>query len=631
MTNLNSLRRLAVPAALGLVLAMEVWTMTPTLAETEADRWNLADLYPDQEAWQQARESLDGKVDALEPLQGTLGQDASHLKQALDILFEINKAGGRLWSYASMLSDQDTRQSGPQGMKQQLQSQFATISAKTAWIDPEILEIPREKIEAFLAAEPGLAIYRRYLERLEKRRAHTLDKKSEQLLGMASMLTGDGNTIGSILRNAEIPWKTITLADGSELKVDVAGYSRGRASTNRLDRIKTFDAFFSELKAFEQTLATTLAATVKAHVFNARVRHYETTLDAALLSDEIDPAVYGMLVEEINNSLPALHRYLRLRARMLGVSDLGYHDLYPSLVGELDKDYSWATTQEAVFKAFEPLGKDYLAGLQKAIDGRWIDVYPRTGKRSGAYVNGSAYDVHPYMLLNHQDDYESASTFAHESGHLMHSMFSNATQPFPDADYETFVAEVASTTNEWLFFRYNLAHARDDHERLAILGKFLESIRTTVFRQTMFAEFELEMHRMGEQGKPITAASLDELYLRLLRKYYGDAKGVCHIDPIYAVEWAFIPHFHYDYYVYTYATSFIAGTAFVDQILSGEEGARRYIDKLLRAGSSKPPVEILKDAGVDMTTPAPIRTTIRRMNEVMDQMEEILDRISSSK
>lgn len=611
---------------LGLLLPLAGMTMLR--ADTDSDRWNLTDLYPDTAAWQQARDGLAGKLAALEPLQGKIGKSPKNLKQALDISFEIQKEGARLWSYASMLSDQDISKPGPQGMKQQLQTQFAEISAKTAWIDPEILELKPSKLEKFLETEPGLRIYARYLEKLEKRRAHTLDKKSEQLLGMVSMLTGDGSTIGSLLRNAEIPWRTVELSDGKELRVDVAGYTKGRSSHNRVDRILSYEAFFGELKDFEQTLATTLASTVKAHVFNSKVRHYDSTLDAALESDEVDPAVYKMLIEEINNSLPSLHRYLKLRARMLGVSDLGYYDLYPSLVPEIDADYTWPKTQQLVLDAFKPLGSDYLERLRGAIDNHWIDVYPRTGKRSGAYVNGSAYDVHPYMLLNHQDDYESASTFAHEAGHMMHSMFSNANQPFPTAFYETFVAEVTSTTNEWLFFRRMLAEAKSDQERLAILGKFLESIRTTVFRQTMFAEFEMAMHKMAEEGKPITAETLDDLYLGLLKKYHGEKEGVCHIDDLYGVEWAFIPHFHYNYYVYTYATSFIAGTAFVDQILSGPEGANRYIDKLLKAGSSKPPVQILKDAGVDMTTPEPIRATVRRMNEVMDQIEEILDRMN---
>ncbi len=610
-----------------LVAAALVLTLsTPLLAANDADRWNLTELYPSVDAWEAARAQVTKDIEQLTPYRGKLGKSAANLKAALDLNSSISREARRLWSYASMSSDLDTRESGPMGMKQVLGAQFAELGAKTAWIDPEVSAMGQKKVQNFMKQDKGLAIYARYFEKLDKQKAHILDAKSEKLLAQTALLTGDGNTIGTILRNAEIPWKTITLANGEDVLIDVAGYSKVRTSSNRLDRIKAYDAFFSELKAFEGTLATTLGNTVKSHLFNIKVRDYPTTLDAALESEEVDTSVYRMLIQEMNKSLPTLHRYLRLRARMLGVSDLGYHDLYPPLVGEIDADYSWEQTKELVLGAFAPMGEEYVSLLREAVDNRWIDVFPAKGKRSGAYVNGSAYDVHPYMLLNHQDNYESASTFAHESGHLMHSRLSSQAQPYPTAFYETFVAEVTSTTNEWLFFKYMLDRAETDKERLAILGSFLESVRTTVFRQTMFAEFELAMHEMVEAGRPITADSLDELYLGLLKKYHGHDEGVMKIDDLYAVEWAFIPHFHYNYYVYTYATSFIAGTAFVDQIRGSEEGRDRYMNKLLRAGSSKPPVQILKDAGVDMTTPAPFQATVKAMNAVMDQIEEILDR-----
>ncbi len=331
-------------------------------------------------------------------------------------------------------------------------------------------------------------------------------------------------------------------------------------------------------------------------------------------------------VEEVNNALPTLHRYLGLRARMLGVEDLAYHDLYPSLVGSVNAEYSWDRTVEEVLEAFAPMGDKYVNYLRKACEKGWIDVYPTEGKSSGAYVNGSAYDVHPYMLLNHRDDYDSASTFAHESGHLMHSAFSNETQPYPMARYATFVAEVASTTQEWLFFKHSLGKAASDDEKLAILGNFLESFRTTVFRQTMFAEFERKMHKLMEDGKPITSDSLNTLYLDILRRYHGHDEGVCTIDEKYALEWAYVPHFHYNYYVYTYATSFIAGTAFHEQIRSGVNGGvDRYVDNLLRAGGSMKPVETLQAAGVDMTTPVPFKAAMKAMDEIMDEIEKILE------
>jgi oligoendopeptidase F len=596
----------------------------PALASDPATEWDLTDIYPDKASWEKAREEISAKVEKMQQFKGKLGEGPETLAKALDLYHDIIKNGYRAYGYASMLSDLDTRKGGPQGMLQAVQTQFAQLSAKTAWIDPEILEIPEDELQKWVETAPELDIYARYIERLQKQRPHTLDAKSEEILGAASLMKGDGGTVGKLMLNAEIPWETIELVDGEELRVDVSGYTKGRASDNRIDRIRTYSAFFGKLQDFQQTIAASVAATIKEHVFTARVRNYENTLDAALHPDEIDPAVYEMLVEEVNAALPTLHRYLELRAQMLGVEDLGYHDLYPSLVGEVDLDFSWDKSKAIVLEAMAPLGEDYVTKLNKALEGGWVDVYPREGKRSGAYMSGAAYDVHPYMLLNHQDDYQSASTFAHEAGHLMHTVYSNAAQPFATADYETFVAEVASITDEWLFFKHMLANVDKDKHKLAILGNFLESLRTTVFRQTMFAEFEREIHKMAEEGKPLTADSMNELYLELLRRYHGHDQGVCEIDKRYAVEWAFIPHFHYDYYVYSYATSFVAATAFARKIEEDPEAAQVYIENVLEAGSSKPPVEILRSAGVDMTTPQPIRDTVAAMNDIMDQIESIL-------
>jgi oligoendopeptidase F len=591
--------------------------------------WDLSELYADVASWEKARDQLPSRFAELEPYRGTLSDGASNLEEALALLFDVRKEFMRLNVYASMLSDMDLREAGPQGMSQSMVQLGADLRTKIAWIDPEILTIPAETIDGFLESEPGLKPYRRYLERLNMKRAHMLDTEGEELMGLGAMVAGDGDTVGGLLLDAEIPWKTITLVDGSQLRVDVSGYARGRASANRLDRIGSYAAFYSQLDAFKQTLAAALANTVKMHLVNTRARSYDDTLDASLSPSEIDTAVYNMLVEEVNHALPTLQRYLKLRARMLGISDLGYHDLYPPLVGEVEAEYSWEKTKELVLDSFAPLGQEYVEYVQHALDNRWVDVFPRDGKRSGAYMSGSAYDVHPYMLLNHQDDYRCASTLAHEAGHMMHSAFSSKAQPYPTARYDTFVAEVASVTNEWLFFDHNMKLAGSDREKLAILGHFLEGARTTVFRQTMFAEFERLIHQEVEQGRPLTADRMNEIYLDLLRRYHGHDDGVCTIDERYAVEWAFIPHFHYNYYVYAYATSFIAGTAFSDQILSGTNGGvERYMDNLLSAGSSQAPVQILKSAGVDMTTPAPFRAFVKAMNDIMDQIEEILDRQS---
>jgi oligoendopeptidase F len=525
-----------------------------------------------------------------------------------------------------MLSDEDTRKSGPQGMKQAVQTVMADLQASVAWVRPEILTIPRTKIEKSIESNPGLVEYERYLERLDKQRDHVLDAEQERLLGMAQLVQGDGAFIGNVLRNAEIPWPTIELEEGKPLRVDVQGYSRGRASQDRSERVKVYKAFYSTLEQFQGSLAASLAATVKEHVFRARVRKYDSALEASLAPNEVDTAVYRMLVREINAALPTLHRYLELRGRILGIDDLKYHDMYPSLVRAVEARYDWENSKQVVAAALAPLGEQYVSRLSKALVSGWVDVYPRQGKRAGAYVNDSAYGVHPYMLLNHQDEYDSLSTLAHEAGHLMHSWYSQEVQPYATSGYSIFVAEVASTVNEVLLFKHMLARAENDDERLFLLGSFLEVFRQTVFRQTLFAEFELAMHEAAERGEPLTGDSLSRMYGDLLRRYHGHDQGIVQIDDLYTVEWSYVPHFHYNFYVYQYATSYVAAVALAEWIHGGKKGAADRHLTFLKSGSSKPPVELLKDAGVDMTTPEPIRAAVRLMDEVLDRIEKILER-----
>jgi oligoendopeptidase F len=589
-------------------------------------RWALTPLYPSEAAWEEARRALAARADALDPHRGKLGQDAATLKRALDALFALRLDAGRLHVYAQLRGDEDLREPAPQGMQQSLQSLLADIQAQTAWIDPEILAIPPATLAGFLADEPGLAPYRRYLERLEDRRPHVLDPDGERLLGMSQRIRDEGQTISGLLRNADIPWPTITLSDGTELRVDAQGFNRGRVSADRGDRVATYAAFYGSLEQFSGSLAAALSATVQEHVFEARARRYESALHASLAQSEVAVDVYRMLVGEVREALPVLHRYLRLRARMLGIDDLAYHDMYPPLVADVEADYDWDTSKELVLRSLAPLGDAYVRNLAHALDAGWVDVHPRPGKRSGAYVEDAAYGVHPYMLLNHLDDYNGATTLAHEAGHLMHSALAQETQPYPTADYATFVAEVASTVNEVLFFRDLLGRASTDDERLALLGNFLERLRTTVFRQTMFAEFELAIHDAAERGEPLTADSLDTLYGKLLRDYHGADAGVTRIDETYHAEWASVPHFHYDFYVYQYATSFVAATALAEGIEANRPGAREAYLTFLRAGGSAPPVELLRAAGVDMTGPEPIRAATRLTSEILDRMEEILER-----
>ncbi len=611
--------------ALAVILALAVAAPAVIAGESPLN-WDLTEIYASDEAWAEAKGGLAGKISLVEPYQGKLGDSAANLKAVLDTTFAIQMQASRLYGYASMRGDEDLRESGPQGMQAELQSMFADMTAATAWIDPEILSIPAETLNKFQAEEPGLAIYARYLEKLEKQRPHVLDAKSEQLLGMGSRIVGVGANIGGLLRNAEIPWPTITLSDGTELRLDPSGYTVGRIQQNRDDRIKTYQEFFGTFEAFKGTLAATVAATVNEHVFNTQVRNYDSSLHASVSGNEVDPAVYRMLIQEINNNLPTLHRYIRLRARIMGLDDLRYHDMYPSLVAKVDADYSWENSKKLVLDALKPLGAEYVKRFGHALESGWVDVYPRKGKRSGAYVTGAAYEVHPYMLLNHTDDYNGTSTLAHEGGHLMHSSFSQEANPYPTSGYAIFVAEVASTVNEVLLQKDLVAKAKSDEARLALLGNFLESLRNTVFRQTMFAEFELAIHEKVERGEALTGDELNKLYAEMIRRYHGEAEGVMKIDDLYTVEWAFIPHFHYNFYVYQYATSYVAAIALAEGIQEDRPGARDKYLAFLKSGGTKPPVELLNAAGVDMTSPEPIHAAMRLMNEVMDQIDQIIEK-----
>ena len=610
-----------------LILAVAVFVGLPSASVADSPiHWDLTEIYISDEAWDDALQDLASKETLLDQYKGRLGSGASVLREALEQMHTLQQQAASLSAYASMRGDEDLRESGPQGMLQSLQNVMAGIQAATAWIDPEILEIPPKKLAGFLKKDKDLQVYGRYLERLEAQRPHVLDAESEELLGHMSRIEGVGYTVGGLLRNAEIPWPTITLADGEELRMDPSGFSKGRRLDNREDRIASYKAFYDTLQAFKGTLAATISATVQEHVVNATVRDYESSLEASLAGNEVDTDVYHMLLEEVGANVATLQRYLRLRGEILGIDDLRYHDSYPPLVQNVSADYSWENSKKLVLQALAPLGEEYVQRMNESFEKGWIDVYPRTGKRSGAYVNDAAYNVHPYMLLNHLDDYLGATTLAHEGGHLMHSWYAQEAQPYSTSNYAIFVAEVASTVNEVLFFRYLVSQAPDDESRLALLGNFLEGLRTTVFRQTMFAEFELAIHEMAERGEPLTGDGLNELYLGMLRRYQGHDEGAMTIDELYAAEWSYIPHFHYNFYVYQYATSYIAAIALAEGILEKQDGAvERYLD-FLRAGSTKAPVQLLADAGVDMTKPEPIHAAMRLMNDVMDQIEEILER-----
>ena len=593
-------------------------------------KWDLTAIYPSDQAWRTAKENLAAELPKLRQFQGTLASSASRFADALETQSNFEKELTRLFVYAGMKSDEDTRVSIYQGMQQEMIQLGSVLGTESAFIEPEILKMDNATVERFVAQEPRLKVFRFYLEDIARRRAHTLSNDEEKLLAASAVMASGPSSVFGIFADADFPYPTVTLHDGKTVKLDKAAFSLYRASPNREDRQKVMETFFSALEKYRATFGSMMNSNVQTSVFYATARKYENSLQASLDRNNIPVSVYSRLVEGVDRNLPTFQRYLKLRKRMMGLAELHYYDLYAPLVSSVDTKYSVEVAEQNILKALAPLGPEYAAGVKRAFTERWIDMYPTEGKTSGAYSNGAAYDVHPYMLLNYNGKYDDMSTLAHELGHTMHSYFSNKTQPYPLSDYPIFVAEVASTFNEALLNDYMLKQIKDDATRLSLLGNYLESIKGTVFRQAQFAEFELRMHEMVEKGQPLTGDSLSKLYSEIVKKYYGHDHGVCIVDDYIANEWAFIPHFYNSYYVFQYATSFTASSALSEKVLVGQPGATERYLKFISAGRSKYPIDLLKDAGVDMTTDEPLELTVKKMNRVMDEMEKLLDKKGTS-
>jgi oligoendopeptidase F len=625
-------------SALVVFVASTLLSQTQASPTPERDRsklpdeykWDLTAIYPSDQAWRAAKEKLAAELPKLRQFQGTLASSPSRLAEALETQSSFDKELSRLFVYAAMKSDEDTRVSTYQAMQQEMIQLSSVFGTESAFIEPEILKMDNATVERFLAQEPRLQVYRHELEDIARRRAHTLSNSEEKLLAASGVMASGPSSVYGIFADADFPYPSVTLSDGKTVKLDKAAFALYRASSNREDRQKVMEAFFTALGKYHATFGSIMNSNVQTSVFYAHARNYETSQQASLDQPNVPVSVYTHLVDGINHNLPTFHRYLKLRKRMMGLPDLHYYDLYAPLVSSVDTKYSVDVAEKNILAALAPLGPEYAAGAKRAFTERWIDMYPNEGKTSGAYSNGGAYDVHPYMLLNYNGKYDDMSTLAHELGHTMHSYFSNKTQPYPLSSYPIFVAEVASTFNEALLIDYMLKQIKDDSTRLSLLGNYLESIKGTVFRQAQFAEFELRMHEMVERGQPLTGDALSKLYGEIVKKYYGHDQGICIVDDYIANEWAYIPHFYNSFYVFQYATSFTASSALSEKVLSGEpEATERYL-KFISSGKSKYPIDLLKDAGVDMTTDEPLDLTVKKMNRVMDEMEKLLDKKGTS-
>jgi oligoendopeptidase F len=591
----------------------------------EKYQWDLSDLYTDLNAWEAARLTVAREIQQLSKLQGSLGKNAQSLLYVSDQISGVYKEAVRVYIYANLSADIDTRDAENEERSQLARNLFTDLGASTSWYSPELLALGEEKINQFITEEPKLDKHSFSAADTLRRGPHTLDKDIETLLAKTGQLTSGPNSIYSVLANANLPWPEVILSDGRKIRLSQAGYSAARQAPNREDRKMVFDSFWSVWQDYEATLGAIMNSQVQGLVFKTEARNYESSMGRALFDDNMPPEVYRTLVTEVNQALPTLHRYFKLRKRMLGIEDeMRYFDIYPPLVN-LDKTFSIEDSIAITRRALEPLGEEYMDAYDMGVKGRWMHVFPSPGKRSGAYMSGGAYDVHPYVLLNHNDNFESASTFAHEYGHAVHSVLSNSIQPWETAGYSTFIAETASIMNEMLLQDMVIEEASTDEEKLFYLGIGLEALRGTFFRQTMFAEFELKINEEVESGNVLTGSKLTTIYLQLLKRYHGHDQGVVNIDDLYGIEWAYIPHFYYDFYVFQYATSIAAASDLAQKIRSGDQQAQKDFINLLKAGGSDYPYDLMKNAGIDMATAAPYKALIKRMNNIMDEMEIILN------
>jgi oligoendopeptidase F len=588
--------------------------------------WDLTDLYATPEAWTAAYESAKTAADKLQSYQGTLGAGADAMFTALDAVSAVNRQADRLNVYAGLKGDEDLRVAKEQERRQQGQALATLIGEKTAWLNPEIVSVGLPRIEEFEAQRKDLKDrFGFFLHDAIRSAPHTLSLESESVLAAGGDVLAQPTAVYDQLAYSDLPSPDFMLPDGTVVRLDTPAYEKYRQAADRTERKAVFDAFWGSYKKFESTFGATLTTQVMGDVFTAKARHYDSALQAALFQSNMPEAVYRTLVSETNAALPTLHRYLKMRKASLGITDdLAYYDNYPPMLPLAEPPkFDVAESERLTLAALQPLGEDYLALMRRGFAGRWMNVLPHQGKANGAYMNGSAYDVHPYLLLNHHDDYMSLTTLAHEWGHAVHTLLTDASQPYEKSNYPTFIAESASIGNEMLLNDYMVAHAKSREEKLYYLGIGLDAIRSTFFRQVQFAEFELAIHEEVEQGRPLSGEHLTEMYCGILKRYYGEAQGVMKIDPAYCIEWAFIPHFYRDFYVWQYATSMAGAAELTDAIVKGGAAARaRFLD-MLRAGGSDYPYELYKKAGIDMATPAPYRALVARMNHLMDEIETL--------
>lgn len=581
--------------------------------------WATEDIFETDAAWEKAFEDAQAFLPKIASFAGQLGSSAAKLYEYFLFDEEVDLALTKLYSYAHLNSDTDTGNATYQSMVGRCRSFFVQCGAASAYATPELIAIDDETLERFYKEEPRLELYRRSLDRVRSKRPHVLSESEEKLLAGASELSGAATTIGSFFRNADLRFPDVLDGEGNTHQLTQGSYIPYVESSDRVLRKNAFEALYHTFGSFKNTTAALLDAQMRQLKFFASSRKYGSALEASLSRTEVPTEVYHNLIATVHKNMPLMHRYMALRKKLMNLDELHMYDIYPTLVSEAENVIPFEEAKKITLEALKPLGEDYLKVVKHAYENRWIDVYENIGKRGGAYSSGAR--PHPYVLLNHEDTLNSMFTLAHEMGHAMHSYLSKETQPTVYADYVIFVAEVASTCNEALLMNHLLSKTTDKAGRAYLINYFLEQFRTTLYRQTMFAEFELEMSKMVESGQSLTADALCKIYHRLNEEYYGPAVT---IDSEIDMEWARIPHFFMNFYVFQYATGFSAAMALSRKILNeGDEAVKKYLG-FLSAGCSDTPIEILKKAGVDMATAEPIETALKTFEELLHEFEELM-------
>ncbi len=581
--------------------------------------WRLEDIYDDEAKWEAELKKATEVADKMATFAGTLAEGAQKLYELCKLNEDLELLLDRVYGYGHMREDQDTTNSKYQSFQQRAMSVYASAGEKTAFMSPEILSLSDEKLGEYYSEIPELDRYKRMIGEIRRLKDHMLDSEREQLLASAQELQGASQKSFGMLVNADLKFPTVKDSKGEEVQLSNGRFVPTQMSKDRELRKASFEAFYGRYEEFKNTWASMYDGEVKGRIFEAKARKYNSAFEAAVDHNNVSPSVCDNLFASIHDNMDKMHRYVSLRKKLLGVDELHMYDVYVAMLPEYDMKVTYDEAKEISLKALAPLGEDYIAVVKEAYENRWIDVIENEGKRGGAY-SGGVYGVHPYMLLNYNDTLNDAFTLVHEMGHSMHTWYSTKAQTIVDAGYKIFVAEVASTTNEVLLYHYMKDHAQTTEEKAYIINHFLESFKSTMFRQTMFEEFERKTCEMAEAGTPLTAEALYDVYLGLNKQYFGDEMIS---DPQIGWEWCRIPHFYYNFYVYQYATSFAAAVAIADKILKEGESAVAKYKEFLSGGCTKDPVSLLKIAGVDLTTRKPIDAALAVFGEAITEMENL--------